>query len=61
MHATQPIVISWFWPRVGSIAGGTRVDVRGSGFATDSYAGGNLVFLGDIPCEVERLVLMQNS
>ena len=39
-------------PLEGSIAGGTRVYVHGSGFSTDSYTGSNLVFFGDIPCDV---------
>ena len=45
--------ISWIWPRYGSIAGGTTVNIYGSGFATDSYTSANIVYFDDIPCIVE--------
>ena len=44
--------LHWLSPRHGSVAGGTRVYVGGAEFKTDSYNGANLVFIGDIPCDV---------
>lgn len=46
------VAVHWISPRGGSVAGGTRVYVGGSEFQTDSYTGANLVFIGDIPCDV---------
>eukprot|EP00961_Rhodomonas_salina_P258222 3490189-Rhodomonas_salina.2 len=37
-------------PTRGSLAGGTRIHIRGSGFSTNTGEG-NLVFIGDIPCD----------
>ena len=48
MHA----VIGSIWPRVGSLAGGTKVTVWGSGFSTDAYNSVNLIYIGNIPCNV---------
>ncbi len=45
--------LSWITPREGSIAGGTTVQVYGSGFTTDQYTGQNVLYLGDIPCIVQ--------
>ncbi len=44
--------IHWVSPRRGSIAGGTKVTIYGSGFSTDAYDSANLVFFGNVPCEV---------
>ena len=44
--------IYWIWPRRGSVVGGTKVTVSGTGFSTDAYSGSNLIFFGNIPCEV---------
>eukprot|EP01137_Pigoraptor_chileana_P025478 Opistho-2@7350 len=42
--------ISWVSPDRGSIAGGTKVTIFGSGFSRDIYAGGNVIMFGDVPC-----------
>lgn len=44
--------ISWVTPTRAGIAGGTTVKIYGSGFATDAYSSSNLVYLGNIPCQV---------
>lgn len=43
----------WITPRQGSIAGGTRVYLHGSGFSTDQYTTADLVFFGGIQCDVD--------
>ncbi len=45
-------VIHSIWPRVGSLTGGTKVTVYGSGFSTDAYNSVNLIYFGNIPCSV---------
>jgi hypothetical protein len=35
------------YPAVGSVTGGTRLHIRGEGFATDTYGGRNRVLIGD--------------
>lgn len=55
MHATaadaQPM-ISGLSPAAGSLAGGTRLVISGSGFSRDPYTGGNIVYVGTYPCRV---------
>lgn len=46
--------VHWIWPRRGSIAGGTVVNLYGNGFATDGYVSQNLVFIGQVPCIVRQ-------
>lgn len=47
--------INWVWPNQGSIAGGTRIYISGSGFNGDAYSGYNLVYFVNsfitIPCK----------
>lgn len=54
------VVIRWVTPRVGSIAGGTVVDLQGSEFATDAFTSSNIVWLeGEgtrVICDTIRLV-----
>ena len=39
-------------PRVGSISGGTRVVIKGTGFsATQALGGSNVVMIGDVECK----------
>ena len=53
---TRHTVISWITPGRGSIAGGTVVKIYGGGFATDAYSSYNLVYIGNIPCQVNWYV-----
>lgn len=50
----------WISPRRGTIAGGTRIAIGGSGFSTDAYTGANLVYLGGIPCDVDWYTATRN-
>lgn len=44
--------ISGLSPAIGSLAGGTRLVISGSGFSRDPYTGGNIVYVGAYPCRV---------
>ena len=46
--------IYWTTPRYGSLAGGTKVEVHGTGFSTDSYTTYNVILLGQTPCIVRQ-------
>lgn len=45
-------VITSISPTVGSLAGGTRLVITGSGFSKDRFTGGNLVYVGSYLCSV---------
>ena len=45
-------VVYWISPRVGSLAGGTTINVYGNRFLTDNYNSYNVILIGDIPCSV---------
>jgi len=51
-HTHTHTDIYWITPDRGSIAGGTVVKIYGSGFVTDAYSSSNLVYIGNIPCQV---------
>lgn len=47
------VVISSISPSQGSLAGGTRLQITGSGFSADRFSGvGNIVQVGKYPCQV---------
>ncbi|GFH28721.1 uncharacterized protein HaLaN_27260, partial [Haematococcus lacustris] len=37
-------------PTIGSLGGSTRLQITGTGFSTDRFAGGNVVYVGPYPC-----------
>ncbi|KAL6747058.1 hypothetical protein V8C86DRAFT_3034101 [Haematococcus lacustris] len=39
-------------PTIGSLGGSTRLQITGTGFSTDRFAGGNVVYVGPYPCSV---------
>eukprot|EP00117_Sycon_ciliatum_P037364 scpid335/ scgid27970/ Fibrocystin-L; Polycystic kidney and hepatic disease 1-like protein 1 len=43
----------WITPRRGSLAGGTRVYLHGAGFSLDQYSLPDVVFFGNIQCDVD--------
>lgn len=55
------VVIWWVSPRVGSIVGGTLLNIQGSEFAVDAFTSSNIVWLeGEgtrVICDVIRLAV----
>jgi hypothetical protein len=52
MEVPSPPYVSSVSPTQGGVAGGTLLYIFGTGFSSDQYMGGNVVFIGDTPCDV---------